>query len=76
MIEPKQSNMDSAQKIIRQAENHTHEVVGLLNRANLIAIDERNTLLHIMLMRELEQAIALRDRINAIRQAVEEMQPA
>lgn len=68
--------MDSTQKIIRQAENHAHEVVGLLNRANLTAIDERNTLLHIMLMRELEQAIALRDRINAIRQAVEEMQPA
>jgi hypothetical protein len=68
--------MDSAQKIIRQAENNAHEVVSLLNRANLTAIDERNTLLHIMLMHELEQAIALRDRINAIRQAVEQMQPA
>ncbi len=55
---------------INRAEGLAHKLVTELNAADLDAIREKDHKLHLLLRDELRKAIELRDRINAIKQAV------
>lgn len=59
---------------IRQAEHHAHELANQLNLALLMVVDEKSEaydpLLAIVLREKREQALALRDELNALKQAI------
>lgn len=54
---------------VANAEERMQQVVDALSEALRIAEENRSTLLFIMLRKERDEAIAMRDRINAITQA-------
>jgi len=55
---------------INRAEALAHKLVTELNAADLDAIREKDGKLHLLLKEELRKALELRDRINAIKQAL------
>lgn len=61
----------AAIKHIRSAEAQAHAAVSALNQAQVEATREGNHLTAMILSSELADAIALRDRLNRIKQAIE-----